>query len=371
MRASDIPNILDLALRARENGLVFNPMFRGEAGLGKSQVVQQWVEEQRKKDPTFGFVDLRIAYMEAPDLIGFPHKEKDENNLVRTTNALPSFWPTSGRGLLFLEEVNRGKTSVMNALMQLLTDRKIHEYTLPEGWIIAAAVNPDTSKYDVNVMDQALMDRFEVFDIEYDHESFSRYMAKSNWHQNIQYFINQALWVYKKPEELAEDAKYISPRTWSKLNAAEKSGLSSSRAMHFTVSTSILGKSIGTAYHKFCFDESPVTASDLLENTERSLERIKELVKNSSYRGDMISVLVQSIVQNFGGPDETCEQGKIPESLMIKVADIIPADQAVQLIKECAFATNKGVQYIKELAERHKSVLKRIKADVVTEDDKN
>lgn len=91
MRASDIPNILNLALRARENGLVFNPMFRGEAGLGKSQVVQQWVEEQQKKDPTFGFVDLRIAYMEAPDLIGFPHKEKKREQPSENHKRAPVF----------------------------------------------------------------------------------------------------------------------------------------------------------------------------------------------------------------------------------------------------------------------------------------
>lgn len=364
MKASDIPDILNLALSARQKGLVFNPMFRGEAGLGKSQVVQQWVEAQRAEDPTFGFLDLRIAYMEAPDLIGFPHKEKDENNLVRTYNALPSFWPTSGRGLLFLEEVNRGKTSVMNALMQLLTDRKIHNYTLPDGWIIAAAVNPDTSKYDVNAMDQALMDRFEIFDIEYDHESFSKYMAKSNWHYSIQYFINQALWVYKKPEELAEDAKYISPRTWSKLNAAELSGLSKNQKMHLNVCTSILGKHVGLAYHKFCFDDSPVTAFDLLSNKEKSIEKIKKFANNSSYRGDMISVLVQSIVENFGGEDATCPKDKIPESLMMEVAEIIPSDHAIHLIKECAFKNNKGVGYIEELSKKYKDILKKIRSDV-------
>src|ERR1051325_4787660 len=96
MKPSNISVIMDLALSARQQGEVFNPLFTGEAGLGKSQIVQQWVKKQRERNPKFGFVDLRIAYMEAPDLIGFPETEKDKNGTVRTCHRLPEFWPTEG-----------------------------------------------------------------------------------------------------------------------------------------------------------------------------------------------------------------------------------------------------------------------------------
>src|SRR4051812_35497574 len=178
MKPSNIPAVMDLAYKAISSGEVFNPMFTGEAGLGKSQIVQQWVNDQRKRNPSFGFLDLRIAYLEAPDLLGFPEVASDDDGRARTCHRLPEFWPTSGEGLILLEEPNRGTTGVMNCLMQLLTDRKVHNYTLPKGWLIAACVNPDNAQYDVNTMDAALKDRFEEFEVEYDALSFIEFISE-------------------------------------------------------------------------------------------------------------------------------------------------------------------------------------------------
>jgi hypothetical protein len=120
MKPTSIFQILDLAQEARKKGEVFNPIFTGEAGLGKSQICQQWVKQQRKTDPNFGFIDLRIAYMEAPDLIGLPENELAEDGIKVTSHYLPDFWPRNpnSRGLLLLEEPNRGTTGVMNCLIQ-------------------------------------------------------------------------------------------------------------------------------------------------------------------------------------------------------------------------------------------------------------
>src|SRR5271166_3402443 len=251
---------MDLAYKATQIGEVMNPMFTGDAGLGKSAIVQQWVAKQRERNPAFGFVDLRIAYLEAPDLIGFPETAPDQNGLARTCHRLPEFWPTSGEGLLLLEEPNRGTTGVMNCLMQLLTDRKVHNYVLPRGWLIAACVNPDSSEYDVNAMDAALKDRFEEFEVEYDPMSFIDYIDSKGWHEPIQRFVGNGVWIYKSPKEIGANGRYISPRTWSKVNAAERAALGNNRMLHRIAVCGILGKDIGNEYHTYCFDQAPVTA---------------------------------------------------------------------------------------------------------------
>jgi hypothetical protein len=69
MKPTRIFEVLDLALEARKKGQIFNPLFAGAAGVGKSQICQQWVNQQRKNNPNFGFIDLRIAYMEQPDFL--------------------------------------------------------------------------------------------------------------------------------------------------------------------------------------------------------------------------------------------------------------------------------------------------------------
>jgi len=231
VKAANIGLVLDLAYAARQADEIFNPLFTGEAGLGKSQVCQQWVKKKTKENPKFGFIDLRIAYMEAPDLIGFP-EVFEVNGVRRTVHELPDFWPTEGEGLLLLEEPNRGTTGVMNCLMQILTDRKVHKYTLPPGWIIAACINPEGAEYDVNNMDAALKDRFEEYEIEFDHQSFSEYIDAANWDNRVQSFVNSGFWIYKTPKELGPEGSYISPRTWSKMNAAEKAGVHKARSLH-------------------------------------------------------------------------------------------------------------------------------------------
>lgn len=64
------------------------------------------------------------------------------------TYSTPSWWPTvwsRPKGILFLDEVNRGTKDVRSACFQLLLDRKIHTRELPEGWILVAAANPEQS----------------------------------------------------------------------------------------------------------------------------------------------------------------------------------------------------------------------------------
>jgi len=368
MKPTHIFSILDTALKARSLGYVFNPMFAGQAGLGKSQICQSWVKRKRESNPNFGFIDLRIAYMEAPDLIGLPENEKDEDGLVRTKHRLPEFWPTdeNSEGLLLFEEPNRGTTGVMNCLMQILTDRKIHNYTLPKGWMIAACVNPDDAEYDVSSMDTALKDRFEIFDVEYDHLSFLEFMENEGWDDKIQRFVSSGIWIYKDPAQVGKDGKYISPRTMSKLEAAEKSDIAKNRQHHRLVVTSILGKDIGNEYHKFSYDQAPVTAEEILKDKKTAFKKLKDQSDKDSYKGDMIAATVESIVKNYGGLKKDCKDNQIDEDTMAEVAKIIPSDQAVVLIKECGAKQSKNqlTSFFKEFVTRHPELVQVLRDNI-------
>ena len=370
MKPSRIDEIMDLAYEARKVGQVWNPIFIGEAGLGKSQIVQQWVAKKRKENPEFGFLDQRIAYYEAPDMIGFP-KEIERDGRWRTIHALPGFWPTEGEGLILLEEPNRGTTGVMNCLMQLLTDRQVgHDYKLPDGWIIAAAINPDSAEYDVNAMDTALMDRFEPFAIDYDHNTFVNYIEATGWHEEIVRYIKSGAWVYKTSDKIAKDGKYISPRTWSKVNAAMiAGGREKGQAFHRIICQSALGKHIGNEFWKTCWDDAPVTAADLLSNEKAALKKLEKQCKhgkNSNYEGDKIAMTVESIVTNYGGLADECPEGKINEDTMAKVAMIIPKDQAVNLIRDCGYKVHKGqiTSYLQEFVKRHKDLIDVMRSNI-------
>ena len=375
MKPIGIKEVLDLAVKARENGDIFNPLFTGDAGLGKSEVCQQWVAEQKKRNPDFFFLDLRIAYMEAPDMIGFPKEveiSKDEKGrpVFMTTHCVPEFWmfEDDAEGLILFEEPNRGTTGVMNCMMQVLTDRKIHKVQLPQKVIMASCINPDSAEYDVNAMDAALRNRFEEFEIEYDHNSFVDYIEKNKWHDNVCMFVKSGAWIFKDSKSIGRDGKYISPRTWSKVNAGEKAGLDKNRALHFVTMCSILGRDVGKEYHKFCYDEAPVTHKDLLENKKAAFKKLKQQSNPENYKGDMIGVTVESIIKNYScKEDDDAENELIGETTMAAVAKIIPSDQAINLIKNCGFKQSKGAvtDFFKQFVKKYPDLVNVLKSNIV------
>jgi hypothetical protein len=378
VKPSRIIDVLQLALKAREAGQIFNPLFTGDAGLGKSAICQAFVKIMRttgfpergiEKDPNFGFLDLRIAYMEAPDLIGFPESESI-GGVRRTVHNLPEFFPTdeNSQGLILLEEPNRGTTGVMNCLMQLLTDRQIHNYKVPKGWFFASCINPDTAEYDVNAMDAALRNRFEEYEIEYDPISFMEHMEKNKWNDSIQNFISSGVWVFRSTDQISEGGKYISPRTWSKVNAAELAGVRADRRLHSETMRSILGKDIGNEYHKYCYDEAPVTHKELLEDKKKAYKRLEQQSDVNNYKGDMIGVTVDSIIANYSCTLKDAD-GKVGEETMAEVAKIIPSDQAINLIKGCGFKQSKGAitTFFRDFVKRHPELKEVLKQNIKVE----
>lgn len=347
MKPNEIKKVLNIAKVARKNNLNFIPLFTGAPGIAKSSVCQQWVEEQKKLNENFGFIDLRAAYLEAPDIIGYP-SVVNINGRQTTVHNLPEFLPTEGEGLLLLEEINRGTTSVMNIFMQLLTDRKIHTYTLPDGWIIASCINPENEFNDVNHMDAALKNRFEIFEIDYSKTEFIEYMQEKDFDPRIIAFIKSGAWTYVKPENMGDKpgTVYLSNRNWEKLNNVIKCGIPTELTKEFF--NSILGKNVGGTFYAFCYDETPVTFNDLKKSFLSSITKLIEYGKPGKYRNDLISVTVADLIRN----QEEIETEKLVE-LMVN----LPADQTVSLLQGLQ-KTKNNQNYTKELCESYPKLKK-------------
>lgn len=163
------------------------PFVWGHRGMGKSSLVRQIAEERG-----WGFVDLRCSQLEAADLRGLPHRGDDGRTHFLPPADLPvgdltaeeaasllgledrsdpkrhADWlrrrrriqPRFTEGILFLDELNRAADDVLHAAFQLVLDRAVGEYILPEGWSVVAAGN-FSEGYAVNHFDDpAFLDRF-------------------------------------------------------------------------------------------------------------------------------------------------------------------------------------------------------------------
>jgi len=347
MKPSLIPDILELARRARKNNRTFNPLFVGPPGLGKSEIVQAWCKKNN-----LPFIDIRAALLEAPDVVGFPIVQVVNGRQV-TTYATPEEWPNDGEGVVFLDEINRGTTSVMNAFMQILTDRKIKKYDLPPGWIVVSCINPEDAHHDVNTMDTALKDRFEIFEVEYDKESFVDFMKQDKWDPTIVMFVESNTWRYSRPQDIGDvaGAKYISPRTLSKLNNALQSELPQN--IELDVFDSILGKNVGKTFLSFKYDEQPVVLKDLLERKSYAFKKIKEFSNPENYKNGHISITIRDIVEN--------DSEKVTDELLIDLLLVLPADQGPMLIREMEYK-RKDANLLQRLVKKNDKIAEYFRA---------
>jgi len=329
IKPSDIFAVMDMAKLARENGDNLIPCFRGDAGLGKSQIVFQWAALNEMP-----VVDRRLALDEAPDLKGFPHVTVEEGT-QRTIYAVPSHWPTDPKwqGVIFLDEVNRADPSVTNACMQLFTDRKLGEYTLPQDAILVTAINGDT--YDVNPMDAALADRQIIYDVAYDKSTFQKYMASKNYNKAIQSFIKSGNWTYRRPDELADGETYVSPRSWSRLNMLLRCNPNAD--ILFKSCVAVLGASVGREFYAFMTNDRPLYAADFADKKawKANFKRLDEFNNVKNRRADLLKVSSDSIIDEVKANGFN---GIVTKDLAAEVAQHMPLDLAVEFLSDITIA---------------------------------
>ena len=132
-------------------------MLKGSHGIGKSTILTDYYTAKGMKVVTFF-----LGQMSDPgDLIGLPNKDEATGK----TLFMPPYWfPTDGKPIvLFLDELNRARPELLQAVMDLVLNKVLAGKSLPKGSIIMAAVN-DGDEYTVNELDPALVSRFNVYE---------------------------------------------------------------------------------------------------------------------------------------------------------------------------------------------------------------
>lgn len=132
-------------------------MIWGPPGVGKSQLVAQVATQHSAP-----LIDIRLSQLEPSDLRGIPFRA---NGHVEW--AVPSMLPDSIRhgsqGILFLDEITSATPAVSAAAYQLILDRCLGDYRVPDGWVIFAAGNRQGDRGVTYSMPTPLANRFTHF----------------------------------------------------------------------------------------------------------------------------------------------------------------------------------------------------------------
>ncbi len=201
MNAMELARLLPPLLELRQAAFVWGP-----PGIGKSSVVRQVSEGLG-----LAVTDLRLAMCDPTDLRGIPFYDP-ERRIARW--APPEFLPREGRGVLFLDELNAAPPAVQAAAYQLVLDRRLGEYALPDGWAILAAGNRQSDAGVVHRMPSPLANRFCHLELDADLEAWRRWAYRERLDARVVGFLGfRPELLFHFDRERASGA-YPTPRTW-------------------------------------------------------------------------------------------------------------------------------------------------------------
>lgn len=191
-----------------------NVMISGLAGTGKTEMTLQAASN----------LGLTMKYYSAPtldpyvDLIGVPVPD--------TTKEQLSFYrpkDIDDAEVVFFDELNRADPKTLNAVFEMIQKKSLNGVPLPKLRMVIAAINPNDGTYQVDDLDPALVDRFDMYlqadpaiDMPYFKKLFGTEIAKA-----VHTFWND----YERQRKMASRNSrnamgYISPRRMEKIVSA-------------------------------------------------------------------------------------------------------------------------------------------------------
>lgn len=210
MTPAALKDFLDGLVRGRVRWSV---MIWGAPGIGKSSVVAQVA---RAHD--LSLIDLRLSQLAPTDLRGLPIPVDGV-----TRWAPPEFLPRDGAGVLFLDEINLAPPALQGVAQQLVLDRKVGSYTVPDGWFVWAAGNRKEDHASVFDMPRPLSNRFLHLDVSVDLDAFRGHAVAKGFHERIVAFLSYRPTLLHRID--AQRPAWPSPRSWEMADALLRAGL--------------------------------------------------------------------------------------------------------------------------------------------------
>ena len=176
----------------------------GPCGTGKSQIVCQVTN-----DLDYEFLDVRAVQLDPVDLRGLPRISSDQNEWVP-----PKFLPNSGKGILFLDELTSAPQMTQAGCYELVLDRRLGEYRLPDEWVVIAAGNPASERGAHFAMPRPLRNRFVHLDLEPDLDDWSKWAVKAHVRPEIIAFLHFKPELLHAADVISDANAWQTPRSW-------------------------------------------------------------------------------------------------------------------------------------------------------------
>ena len=241
------------------------PIFLwGPPGIGKSSIIAQIAEDQG-----IACIDLRLSLLDPTDLRGIPFFNTNDESAIW---APPSFLPDGSeeKGILFLDELNTAAPMVQASAYQLILDRKIGEYSLPDGWAIVAAGNRESDRGVVFRMASPLANRFVHLEMTPNVEDWKLWAKESNIETSIIAFISYRPYALFAFNTQNDEKSFATPRTWEYVNEILESKPDDDLLL--TMISGAIGEELGASFLAFrAVEEKLPDIEEILKGTTKEV----------------------------------------------------------------------------------------------------
>ena len=198
-----------------EHGLKYAVLGLGPAGVGKSQIIRQIGKKYGYK-----VIDIRLAQMSEVEIGGliYPNAER-----TKTVWLSPEILPDEKRDgehtILLLDEITSCTKRVQVAAYQLILDRRIGQYTLPEGTYVVALGNREDDDGVFIRLAAPLADRFEIHEIDVDFQSWKEdYALKHGVHPYVVDYLTSKPSALHTQKQDGDSMVFATPRSWDRVS---------------------------------------------------------------------------------------------------------------------------------------------------------
>jgi hypothetical protein len=224
MRPSSIARTVSLLTKKQRPCFIWGP-----PGVGKSDVIAQ-VAQQHDME----LRDVRLNLLDPVDLKGFPVPDHETKQMSwYPPDFLPPMYvkkgskmvPNTSKGILFLDELTSAERAVQAASYQLMLNRAIGDYKLPDGWSIVAAGNRSSDRSVVHAMPAALSNRLVHLDYEVNLDDWCQWALKHDIKAEVLAFIRFKSNLLHDFRPQDNPRAFPSPRSWMFVNEIIGEGL--------------------------------------------------------------------------------------------------------------------------------------------------
>jgi hypothetical protein len=208
LKPSELRNAILASLEVRRPVMIWGP-----PGIGKSEIVQSIGDELNRR-----VIDIRLALWEPTDIRGIPYYDSAHKEMRWSP---PSEFPKEigDNSLIFFDELPSAVPSVQAASYQLIHNRKVGEYKLPDGVDVISAGNRENDRGVTYKMPSPLLNRFIHLELKSDFTDWLNDWAIPKKADNsIVSFLS-----WSKKDLFDFDPKsaskaFATPRSWSFVN---------------------------------------------------------------------------------------------------------------------------------------------------------